>query len=398
MKFGLYGINGVYNFGCEAIVRGAYRFLKDCRADAEIVYYTYSYGYDSRLLADLDIKIVEVKRKRNLVNRTINKALSCTPSERRILPFNWKELIDQVDVIVSIGGDMYTIPEATQKGTTYPYYNALADFCDRAVKRGKQVAVYGASMGPWGGYFRAICYFEHNVSKYRYLICREYETIAYLNELDVKGALFQPDPAFLVKLPQKPRFKEKRYIGINLSPLSLRELYGSYSSNMVGKLAGVVKRIIEELDTDILLIPHVLSEDESDNDELMLRKLRESIPEAMKDRVRLADTSKGFIGIKEQLHTCKYIISARMHCAINAISEGVPAIFLSYSPKSQGMAQYVYGSKKWVLSLKKIDKDLLPLMLEMNSSWEAISSFLVNRITEIREEYSRLQEGQHLFN
>ena len=397
MKFGLYGIYGVYNFGCEAIVRGTYQFLKDCRPDADVVYFTYNYKYDSLILADLDIELVEVKHNRNLINRAINKALSFTPYEYRILPFNWREIIEQVDVIVSIGGDMYTIPEAIRNNTTYPYYNPLADFCNRAIKKGKQVAVYGASMGPWGDYSRAIRYYQQNISKYRYIICREYSTISYLNDIGIKGAVFQPDPAFLVNLQSTHEISERKYIGINLSPLSLRELYGSYSADMVQKLAEIVAQITIKLDTNILLIPHVLSDVESDNDELMLKRLKDSIPEELKPMVEMADTSNGFLGIKKQLHRCRFIASARMHCAINAVTEGIPAIFLSYSQKSQGMAQYVYGTKKWMVSLKKIETELLPLLFEMNNEWEKTSSFLNNRMTEIKQEYNQLQKEQSLF-
>ena len=398
MKFGLYGINGVYNFGCEAIVRGTYQFLKDCRADGEIFYYTYNYDYDSKLLEDLDINLVPIKRNRNIINRSINKALSLLNVEKRILPFNWQEIIDQIDVIVSIGGDMYTIPVSVRETQTYQYYNSLADFCNRAIERGKQVVVYGASMGPWGDYDRAVRYYSDNVSKYRYLICRESATLEYLKSVGVKGAIFQPDPAFLVSLPDNVQSSEKKYVGINFSPLSLRELYGTYSDEMVEQYAGIVNQIIEQLNTDVLLIPHVLSDVESDNDEIMLNKLMDTISEHLKPRVRLAETDKGFLGIKEQLHHCKFIVAARMHCAINAITEGIPAIFLSYSQKSQGMTQYVYGNKKWILSLKKIDTDLIPLMSEMNNCWKDTSDYLNNRIIEIRQEYSRFQEEQRLFN
>jgi len=398
MKFGLYGINGVYNFGCEAIIRGTFRFLKDCRSDAEILYYTYNYEYDSRVLADLDIEIVKIKNKRNMLNRAINKALSFISVEKRILTFNWDELINSVDVIVSIGGDMYTIPESVRSDKKYPYYNSLADFCNRAINRGKQVVAYGASMGPWGNYKKAIDYFVRNVSKYRYCICREHMTIDYLNRHDVLNTFFQPDPAFLVTLSdEKKNTCNKKFIGINFSPLSLREVYGEYSEEMICKFSRILERVIETIDSDILLIPHVLSDVESDNDELMLRRVLESMSESYQKRTVLADTSNGFLGIKEQLHSCKYVVAARMHCAINAITEGIPAIFLSYSQKSQGMAQYVYHSQKWMLSIKKVDTDLLPLMIEMEKSWKDISSYLGNRMVEIKQEYRRLQEEQKLF-
>jgi polysaccharide pyruvyl transferase WcaK-like protein len=54
MKVGLYGILGVYNFGCEAIVRGAYNFIRTVYPESEIVYFSYSPEFDKRALADLN--------------------------------------------------------------------------------------------------------------------------------------------------------------------------------------------------------------------------------------------------------------------------------------------------------------------------------------------------------
>jgi len=40
MRIGLYGIGGVYNFGCEAIVRGAYKVIQGLYPGADIVYFS----------------------------------------------------------------------------------------------------------------------------------------------------------------------------------------------------------------------------------------------------------------------------------------------------------------------------------------------------------------------
>lgn len=398
MIFGLYGIYGLYNFGCEAIIRGTYKFIRDCKPYAEIIYFSYNYDYDSKALADLDIKIIEIEKTRTLIYRIINKALSLIQCEKRILLFTWQKLIDQVDVIVSIGGDMYTIPEARRNNARYQYYNSLIDFCDRAISHGKQVIVYGASMGPWGTDKQAIDYYVTHISKYRYIICREYATLDYLKSVGIEKAIFQPDPAFLIQMRNDfGSNSEKKYIGINLSPLSLRELYGTYSDNMIERLSGMVYKIVERFDSDILFIPHVLSHDLHDNDEILLKKIRNLLPERYQQKIYFADTGGGFLGIKEQLRECKYVIAARMHCAVNAVTEGVPAIFLSYSQKSQGMASYVYGTTKWVLSLKQIDDSLIPLMEDMDASWQLISGVLAKRMDDIREEYYRLQQEQNLF-
>ena len=40
-----------------------------------------------------------------------------------------------------------------------------------------------------------------------------------------------------------------------------------------------------------------------------------------------------------------------MHCAINALSCGIPAVFLSYSEKSKGLSKYAYGTDKYAIKL-----------------------------------------------
>ena len=57
MKVGLYGIRGVYNFGCEAIVRGVYQFINSIYPESEIIYFSYSADFDKAALADLNIEI-----------------------------------------------------------------------------------------------------------------------------------------------------------------------------------------------------------------------------------------------------------------------------------------------------------------------------------------------------
>ena len=55
-----------------------------------------------------------------------------------------------------------------------------------------------------------------------------------------------------------------------------------------------------------------------------------------------------------------------MHCAINAVSVGVPTIFLAYSKKAYGMVEYVYGNSKWVVPLKDVkNTDMVSLINEI---------------------------------
>lgn len=383
MKIGLYGIQGVYNFGCEAIVRGAYKFIKDIYPKSEITYFSHLSELDKVILADLDINIEQIKFNKSFFGRGINKISKHFNFEQRLLLFNYAEIIDSVDVIVSIGGDIYTIPQILREQKKYTYYNPLVDFCDKAIKKGKKVIVYGASVGPWGDYQKAIDYNVKALSKYELILCREAESIDYLHALGLKNVMFFPDPAFQIK-EQRPSIR-KNYIGINLSPLSLKELYGNYDDVYVNGLASLLDKLYESTNIELLFIPHVLSYSEKDNDLLFMKKIKSKM--TYQESVYFADTSKGFIGLKEYLSQCYVVIAARMHCAVNAIDENVPAIFLSYSQKSVGMCKYIYGNYKYLIDLKKIEEELIDKTKEALSCYEMLSIEIASRNNEINQYY-----------
>ena len=383
MRIGLYGIYGVYNFGCEAIVCGAYRWLRDLYPDCKIVYFSYNFDYDRKMLADLDIEVEEVVQDRNFFKRCINKGLMLQ-SERQIMNIPFRQMMKRVDMILSIGGDIYTIPQVLREQAKYSYYNHLIDFCNRAIHCGKKVVVYGASVGPWGEYRRAVKYFSDNMKKYSAILCREYASVEYLESLGFENALFFPDPAFQLGEGKKG---EGKYIGINLSPLSVRELYGAGGDTQIEKFAGLLDKVHERFGTELLFIPHVLSENENDNDLLFMEKIRQKM--AYGKHVLIADSHKGFMGIKEQIRSCHMVISARMHCAINAVEENVPTIFLAYSQKSIGMCGYVYGNKKWVVDIRRLEDELLPRMDEMWKDREKIGRLLRDSNRRIREDYRK---------
>ena len=380
MRIGLYGILGVYNFGCEAIVRGAYKYIKNIYPDSEICYFSYSYDYDKNALSDLDIEIYKMEYNRNFVLRCINKALSLCWSEYRILNYNFNKIMDKVDMIFSIGGDIYTIPAVLREKNTYPYYNSLVNFCNRAIDAGKKVIVYGASVGPFGNYKKAVDYYVTNMKKYDAIICREMETVEYLKSLGLENTSFLPDPAFQVK-GEGINNCEKKYIGVNLSPLSLIEIYGNCSAESIHKMAVLLDQIYEQFEIDLLFVPHVLSQNESDNDLVFLEKVKAEMKIENQKHIKFADYTGGFLGVKKQLRECHMVISARMHCAINAICENVPTIFLSYSQKSIGMCQYVYGTKEWLVDLRKLEESLLQKMEE------EIVEKLKGRNDDIQKEY-----------
>jgi len=83
-----------------------------------------------------------------------------------------------------------------------------------------------------------------------------------------------------------------------------------------------------------------------------------------------------------------------MHCAINAMCEGIPTILLSYSEKSKGIAEFIYENNQWILPLDKIETDLIGKIKSMMEQREEITSFLKEKIATIRnyEQYNESLE------
>ena len=389
MKIALYGIYGTYNFGCEAIVRGATKFVLDSFPDAQIVYYSYSYEYDKNRLADLNIEIVPVVLKYSFIKRVCNKLLRLFGSEQRLLYFDIDRLLYGVDIVLSIGGDIYTIPEVIRKKAKYNYYNQLVDFCE---KSGKAIVVYGASVGPWGSYNKAIDYYVYHMKKYRAILCREESSLKYLKQFHFDNVMFFPDPAFQLG---SGIIHNAEYLGINLSPLSLNEVFGDYRNEYIEKIARLVDKIYEKFKYPIMFLPHVLSPNSDDNDKSFMDKIKEKMKH--QDMIVFGNYEGGFLEIKESIKMCRIVVAARMHCAINAIEENIPTIFLSYSQKSIGMCEYIYGNKEWCVELKNMDAELLEKISKLDQIRSETIDILMKRNIEIRNEYiNKINEAKQM--
>jgi len=386
---GLYGISGVYNYGCEAIIRGTVKILKSLDPTCKIVYYSRRAIEDKNQLSDLDVELYQISKNSSIFNRVINKFLKILNINYRIPSDNYRKMCDECDVLISIGGDIYTIPEYIQAQSIYPYYNRIVQFGDTVIRNGKKLIVYGASIGPFENYERAQKYYFNHLKKVDLIVARERNTLEYLKRNKIKeNVCLLPDPAFFV-IDEKSNFNgiiaNKGYIGINLSPLSLREMYGDVTVEQKKKLASLISKISRKTNLDIMLLPHVLSPiNPLDNDLMFLAEIAEIIDYDVKDNIKIVDDAGGFVQTKKYLRECKMVVAARMHCAINAICESVPTILLSYSAKAKGMADFVYGTEEWVLAMDKIDEELMDKIEHMLDNSENIHNYLDNRINEIR--------------
>ncbi len=388
-RIAIYGIGGLYNYGCEAIVRGTVELINRIYPNSSITYYSKCFEYDKKQISDLSIKLVNIESKSNILKKTITRIVTKLGIE--YIPFtkkNFKKIIEQSDVIFSVGGDIYSIPEYMRKEKKYRYVNELVEFGKYAKKQGKKLIIYGASIGPFGEYNNALQYFIKHLKQVDYIFCREKITMEYLRNLGIsKNTSFLPDPAFIVSY-KNITLLERRYIGINLSELSLKELYGNVKQEDIEAICVTIKNIYLNMKMPIMLIPHVVSPVISfDNDLIFLSKIYRMLDESVKENTILVEP-KGFLDAKEYLKQCKLVICARMHCAVNALTVGTPTVFLSYSIKSKGMTEYIYDTDRWILSLKELHTNkLIEILQDMNKNLDEIGLQLYDKMIEIEKYY-----------
>lgn len=353
MKILLYGIWGVYNYGCEAIVRGTVNSFSQMYPDATIYYASFNVEDDSRRLSGCNVTLVQRPFKNPLYKRAIRKLLSYMGIEYQIYVDSF-DLIDKYDMIVSIGGDMYTISSSGE----YPY--SLMKFGDEALVRGKKYILWGCSIGPFEANPKVLRQMKKHLMNVSLIVSREASTMEYLKELGItENVIFAPDPAYKVaveneKVREESVLGDIKVIGINLSPLS--SLY--FTNNIdeaILKQAKSIISLIEKLMCTIILLPHVLSNHDKDDDYKYLKRIYEIVKDKFPDNISIVKNDPGFIGLKGTIKKCDVVIAARMHCAVNAITCKVPAIFLSYSKKSEGMAYLVYGNNNFVMDLGLFD-------------------------------------------
>lgn len=393
LRVALYGIHGLYNYGCEAIVRGAYQFLSDTFPGCHITYYSYRSSQDAAQISDIPITVTPLKENNSLARRGANKLLQKLGAEHRLPRFDYADVVDNNDIIVSIGGDIYTIPEYKRSQANYEYYSPLVQFGDYIKRRGKKLVIYGASIGPFGSYEKAVNYYQRHLNSADCIIAREQECVNYLSSIGIEdNVVFMPDPIFAIRFPNHTETR-KNAIAINLSPLSMRELTGT-SEDTENRMASLLVALQEATGAEIILVPHVLSHDIRDNDYEYLAKIVECLPERARDHFTLTKPESLFEA-NCILAQCKAAIAARMHCALNAAIAGTPPLFIAYSSKANGMAQLIYGTKEWVASLKDLDS-VESKAIDLTSNAPTVAAMTTSNVEHWRKLYTSGQCSDQL--
>lgn len=373
MPFFFNGILGVYNYGCEAIIRGTQRILEQHYPTVPLVYVSPRPDEDGRVLKDLPVQVVDRRYRegrlhpRRMANRVFRRlGLACRWRSRKVMYWGLPQRAHWYqpgDVLLSIGGDMFTLP-------TRPYparvnEDALGcEFAREIRRRGVRYVLWGASVGPFEDWPDCVPIFQRFLQGIDLITAREAVTVTYLEQLGVRDTVVSvADPAFLMEVDDREEDfpfapGSEPVLGVNLSPLSAMYAYNADCrgfDEVIAQQAVLLARLIEDLAVRVLLIPHVIAPHDPEDDDLAyLQAVRERLESRCPGRAAVLSSTLGARRTKAMIKRCAMLLAARMHCAIGGVSVGVPTLFLSYSAKARGMASYIYGSEEWCMGLSDL--------------------------------------------
>lgn len=316
------------NRGCEAIAKGTALILKERKEN--LIGLCTNIELDHRLKVN-DYITLQPMRKKNITFRIKNKMYkSIIHDEWKrksfIYRYDYSSFLNQMnkeDIMISTGGDMMCYDE-----------NQVIYTVDYLHKRGIHSILWGCSIG------------ENNLTprkldalrKFSVIYARETLTQEVLSNHHIDNVVVFPDPAFALdpspcQLPIC--FSQGEVIGINLS----NYVMGGFdlNSTFAREVDALVKYILQSTDYHILLIPHVMWQNQDDR--IISALIKEKYES---DRISILNSDTlNYCQIRYVISKCHCFIGARTHAVISAYSTCTPSIAIGYSIKSRGIAKNI---------------------------------------------------------
>lgn len=322
MRILLYYHSGSKNHGCEAIVRGICKLFPN----DQILLYTFNAQADREFGLDRLVTIKECNPKKDrysFIDKVLIKLRILRVTENCFHDM----LKEDVDWAFAIGGDSYCYVGQPQE---LAYINKIFK------KRNVKTALVGCSIDPQVLNNKKVI---KDLQNYDCIIPRESLTYTELEKQGLKKLFLFADPAFLLnkRTDIVELCTEKKWIGINVSPLIMRN--ESSSGIIYNNYKQLIKYILGETEYNIVLIPHVVVK--WDNDISILKQLYDEM--VREDRIQLVEENNCEV-LKGVVSQCDFIVCSRTHVSIAAYSEKIPALVVGYSIKSKGIATDLFGT------------------------------------------------------
>ena len=384
--FVLAGNGSSLSRGCEAILNGTLRILRNAFDNPTFVNANFDFSRRPCIPAQTDTDVIHkpIIMKRWSA-KWITKQLLQRTSAKMNETFTFRSIKDCIlagNAVLSIGGDNYTIDYGLPQ-------NFLA--MDNYVARLRRpLILWGASVGPFDKSPEfAKQMIEHLRTKVSAFFVREELSREYLLQYKIsENVISMADPAFVTDAESLPEDKMGfslpcEAIGLNISPLMARYVTNGSLAAWISKSVEILRYLRQKFNNPIVLVPHDNRAHTNDH-KFMSEILKHLGPDhsgifLLPDSLTAAQT-------KWVISQMKCIIAARTHAVIAALSSCVPAVSLGYSIKSEGINGQVFGHTKFLISKENIDKDnIAGTLKEVINSHSNIREYLRNRIPAVRK-------------
>lgn len=370
----LCGNTGSANRGCEAIVRATVEILKKCGAQ-DITAYTFNISDDKRLGLDEDVKLISYPQKsffakalgyiENIIFK--NKIYGNYPFYESLIRENAPDILT-----MNVGGDTYCYGTpsisytlnniASKKGFPNIFWGCSVD--ESALKNYKM---------------------QKDLNLYSRIVVRETLTQEILEQVveDKTKIRLACDPAFNLTAKETDlpdNFIINNTVGINLSPLVFSD-YSNSDDIVYKNIYNLIDYILEETDMNICLIPHVYNIKENTQDYFVLSNIYNKYRDTQ--RIGIVNEELSCTELKYIISKCRFFIGARTHATIAAYSTEVPALALSYSIKSLGIAKDLFGEyDEYVIGWQDIKEE--------STLKNTFIKNIMNNEKEIKKRYSEI--------
>lgn len=362
----LYGHGGSKNHGCEALVRSTVDLIG---VNHNITLYSehpeedYAYGVD-KVVTRINSAKLNPKSIQFYYAAISNKIFRRDITER-VKYKKIKQENPNNTLFLSIGGDNYCY------GGTAKSIIDINRIIDTA---GGFRVLWGCSIEPQLLNDKKIM---QDIRGYEYIFARESLTYDSLINHGLNNVVLMTDTAFYLKTKRTRELpKQRKYIGINISPMVLEK--SNDSECLFNCYRRLMYYLLEQTDYTIVLIPHVYSDID------VINRISEDI-KFYSDRLEIINDCS-CEALKDIISQCCIFVGARTHSTIAAYSSGIPTIVVGYSVKSKGIAKDIFGhyNNPYLIDGLHIKNEnaLIDAFVEINANLHNEKAYLDGRLKE----------------
>lgn len=372
------------NRGCEAIVRGTTKILRKYFDDPIFPYlgvYQSHDQFEQQKTKEYDSDIIylhtpflhgkyhPMRYIRYGITQT-SQSLTGTMLYKDMIPY-----LAQSKAVLAVGGDNYSLDYGIPKSDTA--YDTFV------LSHKKPLYYWGASVGPFSGNPKYEIFMKQHLQSITRIFSRESMTTDYLASIGIKENVIDvADPAFAMDAVKPSDADElgieNNAVGLNFSPLMAKYVTSGNLNEWKNIVAKILKKIQENIDCPLYLVPHVMSQDYT-----FMHDVLRMLPN--NDSINLISQKYNAEELKWIIGQMKCFAGARTHSTIAALSTYVPTLSLAYSIKANGINRDIFGNLQYCITPMTRDyaNVVSDMFIRMYDTRAIINSSLKERMPKI---------------